>query len=49
MKFVGTFSTRGGRVKVLERQPGEQPKVAFEFPSIEAIHAFWNLPENMSR
>src|SRR5664279_1414012 len=45
MKFGGTFSIRGGKVEALEGQPDGRPLVVFEFPSIEAIHAFWNSPE----
>jgi uncharacterized protein (DUF1330 family) len=45
MKFGGKFSVRGGKVGVLEGQPDTRSMVVFEFPSIEAIHAFWNSPE----
>jgi uncharacterized protein (DUF1330 family) len=45
MKFGGKFSVRGGKVEVLEGQPDTRSMVVFEFPSIEAIHAFWNSPE----
>jgi uncharacterized protein (DUF1330 family) len=36
---------RGGKVEVLEGQPDGRSMVVFEFPSTEAIHAFWNSPE----
>lgn len=45
MKFGGKFSIRGGKVEVLEGQPDERSMVVFEFPTMEAIHAFWNSPE----
>ncbi len=45
MKFGGKFSIRGGKVEILEGEPDGRPMVVFEFPSIEAIHAFWNSPE----
>jgi uncharacterized protein (DUF1330 family) len=45
MKFGGKFSIRGGKVEVLEGQPDGRSMVVFEFPSMEAIHAFWNSPE----
>jgi uncharacterized protein (DUF1330 family) len=45
MKFGGKFSIRGGKVEVLEGQPDGRSMVVFEFPSMEAIHAFWNSSE----
>ncbi len=45
MKFGGKFLVRGGKVEVLEGQPDARSMVVFEFPSMEAIHAFWNSPE----
>ncbi len=45
MKFGGKLSVRNGKVEVLEGQPDTRSMVVFEFPSIEAIHAFWNSPE----
>jgi uncharacterized protein (DUF1330 family) len=36
---------RGGKVEALEGQPDGRPMVVFEFPSMEAIHTFWNSPE----
>ena len=45
MKFGGKFSIRGGKVEVLEGQPDERSMVVFEFPTMEAIHAFWSSPE----
>jgi uncharacterized protein (DUF1330 family) len=45
MKFGGKFIVRDGKVEALEGQPDGRPMVVFEFPSMEAIHAFWNSPE----
>jgi len=45
MKFGGKFSIRGGKVEVLEGQPDGRSMVVFEFPTMEAIHAFWSSPE----
>jgi len=45
LKFGGKLLVRGGKVEVLEGQPDARPMVVFEFPSIEAIHAFWHSPE----
>lgn len=45
VKFGGKLLIRAGKVEVLEGQPDERPMVVFEFPSMEAVHAFWNSPE----
>lgn len=45
MKYGGKVLIKGGKVEPLEGKPDGQPMVAFEFPSIAAIHAFWNSPE----
>lgn len=45
MKFDGKFAIRGGKVEVLEGDHDGRRLVAFEFPSVEAIHAFWDSPE----
>ena len=45
MKFGGKFLIKGGKVEVLEGQPDGRSMVVFEFPSMEAIDAFWNSPE----
>ncbi len=45
MKFGRKFIVRGAKVEVLEGQPDGRPMVVFEFPSMEAIHTFWNSPE----
>lgn len=41
----GKFIVRGGRIEVLEGHPDSRRTVIFEFPSMVAIHAFWNSPE----
>ena len=46
--LVETFGgkhIRGGTVELLEGQQDERRIALFEFPSMEAIHAFWNSPE----
>ena len=45
MKFGGKFSIRAGKVELLEGQPDARPMIVFEFPSVDAIHAFWDSPE----
>ncbi|SHK34211.1 Uncharacterized conserved protein, DUF1330 family [Bradyrhizobium lablabi] len=45
VKFGGKLLVRGGKVEVLEGQPDGRPMVVFEFPSMEAIHAFWHSPD----
>jgi uncharacterized protein (DUF1330 family) len=45
MKFGGKVLIRGGKVEVLEGQPDGRSMVVMEFPSMEAIHAFWKSPE----
>jgi len=36
---------RGGAVELLEGHQDERRIALFEFPSMEAIHDFWNAPE----
>ena len=36
---------RRAKVEVLEGEHDERPVVMFEFPDMEAIHAFWNSPD----
>jgi uncharacterized protein (DUF1330 family) len=43
-QFGGKFVVKGGKVEVLEGQHDGRRMVMFEFPTIEAIHAFWNSP-----
>ncbi|MFT8246966.1 DUF1330 domain-containing protein [Roseomonas sp. BN140053] len=48
MPLIATFGgkhVRGGTVELLEGQHDERRTALFEFPSLEAIHAFWNSPE----
>jgi uncharacterized protein (DUF1330 family) len=46
MKHGGKLIVGGGaKVEVLEGHHDARPLVIFEFPSLEAIHAFWNSPE----
>ena len=45
-KFGGKSVIRGGaKAEILEGRNDGKSLVAFEFPSLEAIHAFWNSPE----
>ncbi len=41
----GGRHVRGGVVELLEGRQDERRTALFEFPSIEAIHVFWNSPE----
>lgn len=41
----GGMHVRGGRVELLEGRQDERRTALFEFPSIEAVRAFWNSPE----
>ena len=41
----GKLAARGAKVDVLEGEHDTRPVVLFEFPSMEAIHAFWNSPD----
>jgi uncharacterized protein (DUF1330 family) len=43
--FGGKIVARGARVEILEGEHDSRPIVMFEFPSMEAIHAFWNSPD----
>ena len=49
MPFISTFggkiAARGAKVEILEGEHDLRPIVMFEFPSMEAIHAFWNSPD----
>jgi uncharacterized protein (DUF1330 family) len=40
--FGGKLVARRAKVEVLEGEHDERPIVMFEFPDMEAIHAFWN-------
>lgn len=41
----GRFLVRGGAVETLEGAPDERRPVIFEFPSMAALHAFWDSPD----
>src|SRR4051794_12793659 len=40
--FGGKFAARGAKVDVLEGEHDTRSVVMFEFPTMEAIHAFWS-------
>lgn len=44
-RFGGKFIVRGAQVEALEGRHDGRRMVIFEFPSIDAIHAFWNSPD----
>ena len=44
-KHGGKFIVRGGKVECLEGQHDGRRLVVFEFPSMEALKAFWDSPE----
>jgi uncharacterized protein (DUF1330 family) len=44
-RFGGKFAARGAKVEVLEGEHDTRTVVMFEFPTMEAIHAFWNSPD----
>ena len=44
-KHGGKFIVRGAKVEALEGHHDGRRMVVFEFPSMDAIHAFWNSPE----
>lgn len=43
--FGGRFAARGAKVEVLEGDHDTRSVVMFEFPTMEAIRAFWNSPD----
>lgn len=45
IEAFGGKHVRGGKVALLEGQQDERRIALFEFPSIEAIYAFWNSPD----
>ncbi len=45
MQFGGKFAVQRGTVEVLEGHHDGRRMVMFEFPSMQAIHAFWNSAE----
>ncbi len=45
IETFGGKHVRGGAVELLEGRQDERRTALFEFPSVQAIHAFWNSPE----
>ena len=45
VKHGGKPIVGGAAVEVLEGHHDKRPLVIFEFPSLEAIHDFWNAPD----
>ena len=45
VKFGGKFIVRGAKVEALEGHHDGRRLVVIEFPSTEAIHAWWGSPE----
>jgi uncharacterized protein (DUF1330 family) len=43
--FGGKFAAKGAKVDVFEGEHDTRPVVMFEFPTMEAVHAFWNSPD----
>jgi uncharacterized protein (DUF1330 family) len=43
--FGGKLVARGAKVEVFEGEHDTRPVVMFEFPSMDAIRAFWNSPD----
>jgi uncharacterized protein (DUF1330 family) len=43
--FGGKFAARGAKVEILEGEHDTRSVVMFEFPTMEAIHAFWSSPD----
>jgi uncharacterized protein (DUF1330 family) len=44
-RFGGKIIVRGAKVEALEGRHDGRRMVIFEFPSLDAIHAFWNSPD----
>ncbi len=44
-RFGGRYLVRGADVEVLEGAANERRLAVFEFPSVAAIHSFWQSPE----
>jgi uncharacterized protein (DUF1330 family) len=46
IRMGGKYVVRGGKVETLEGGPHDGRRmVMFEFPSMDAVHAFWNSPD----
>ena len=44
-RFGGKIIVRGAKVEALEGRHDGRRMVIFEFPSMDAINAFWNSPD----
>lgn len=44
-RFGGKILVRGAKVEALEGHHDGRRMVIFEFPSMDAIHDFWNSPD----
>ena len=44
-KYGGTQIVRRGKIEMLEGRHDGSTMAVFQFPSVDAIHAFWNSPE----
>jgi uncharacterized protein (DUF1330 family) len=44
-RFGGKMIVRGAKVEALEGRHDGRRMVIFEFPSMDAIHAFWSSPD----
>lgn len=44
-RFGGRHIVRGAVIELLEGRPEDRRLSIFEFPTIEAIRAFWNSPD----
>jgi len=43
--FGGKLVAKGAKIEVFEGEHDTRPVVMFEFPSMDAIHAFWDSPD----
>lgn len=44
-QYDGRFLVAGGKVEVIEGDPGIARLIILEFPSVEAAHRFYDSPE----
>ena len=44
-RFGGKIIVKGAKVEALEGRHDGRRMVIFEFPSMDAIHAFWSSPD----
>ena len=44
-QYGGRFLVRGGKVEVIEGDPGIARLIILEFPSVEAAHRFYDSPD----